>query len=379
MRSDGISMNTKVCIGVFFGGRSGENAVSLMSARSILSVLSPEKYNVIQIGITQEGRWLSGENVLEALTSGDTASLFPVTLLPDPGDPTLYVIRQSAAGEVLEPLAALDVAFPVLHGSFGEDGTIQGLFEMCGLAYVGAGVLGSAAAMDKALFKDVMRSHNLPVVESITVLSREVKTQLENVIERAEALASYPLFVKPVNLGSSVGVNKCRNREELKSGLLDAARYDRRVLIERGINAREIELSVLGNDEPIASIPGEIRPMEEFYSYNAKYIDARTELLIPASLEPDTIARFQELAVQAYRVIDCAGMARVDFLMDKETGAIYLSEINTIPGFTKISMYPKLWEASGISYPDLVNRLVALALERKAEMNQIERSYGSTG
>ncbi len=372
-------MKDKIRIAVIFGGRSGEHAVSLMSARSILSVLSPDQYEVTQIGITEDGRWLSGENVLEAFAARNTAGLLPVTLLPDPADNTLYALHQETSSKNLQPFAALDVIFPVLHGSFGEDGTIQGLFEICGLAYVGAGVLGSAVGMDKALFKDVMRSHNLPVVESITVLSKQITADIEPAIRQTEAMAPYPVFVKPVNLGSSVGVHKCFNRADLKAGLVDAARYDRRVLIERGVNAREIELSVLGNDDPQASIPGEIRPVEAFYSYTAKYVDERTELLIPAPLQPKQVARFQELAVRAYLAVDCAGMARVDFLMDKETEEIYLSEINTIPGFTKISMYPKLWEASGIAYPELVNRLVELTLERKAEVDRIERSYRSAG
>lgn len=372
-------MTDKIHIGVIFGGRSGEHAVSLMSARSILSVLSPDIYEVTQIGITEDGRWLSGENVLQAFTFGNTTGLFPVTLLPDPADNSLYAVSREAGGTSLQPVAPLDVVFPVLHGSFGEDGTIQGLLEMYGLAYVGASVLGSAAGMDKALFKDVMRSHNLPVVESITVLRKQIAADIDSVIRRVEAEVTYPVFVKPVSLGSSVGVNKCLNRADLKAGLVDAARYDRRVLIERGVNAREIELSVLGNDDPRASIPGEIRPVEEFYSYTAKYVDERTELLIPAPLQPGQVARFQELAVMAYLAVDCSGMARVDFLLDKDSGEIYLSEINTIPGFTKISMYPKLWEASGIAYPELVNRLVELALERKAELDQIERTYRSAG
>jgi D-alanine-D-alanine ligase len=263
-----------------------------------------------------------------------------------------------------------------LHGTFGEDGTIQGLFEMAGVAYVGAGVVGSAVGMEKGLFKDVMRANGVPVVEDIVVLRSEIHSTIEKVIERAEALAPYPLFTKPANLGSSVGVSKCHNRSDLLEGLMDAARYDRRVLIERGAEAREIEVSVLGNDAPIASICGEVIPSREFYSYEAKYLDNRSELLIPAPIPPETSDTIRSLAVRAYRAVDCCGMARADFLLDKVSGEVFLNEINTIPGFTKISMYPKLWAASGLPYPALVDRLIELALERKAERDQTEWRYG---
>jgi D-alanine-D-alanine ligase len=263
----------------------------------------------------------------------------------------------------------------VLHGTFGEDGTIQGLLELADLAYVGAGVVGSAVGMDKGVFKDVMRANGIPVVDSILVLRRDIERQMEAVIARAEALAPYPLFVKPANLGSSVGVSKCRNRSDLIEGLLEAARYDRRILIERGVNGREIEVSVLGNDDPQASIPGEIIPAADFYSYEAKYHDERSQLLIPAPISAQMTEQVQSLAVRAYKAIDCAGMARVDFLLDKDTDILYLNEINTIPGFTRISMYPKLWNASGISYPALVDRLIELALERKRERDRNQRRY----
>jgi D-alanine-D-alanine ligase len=270
------------------------------------------------------------------------------------------------------------VVFPVLHGSFGEDGTLQGVFEMADLAYVGGGVLGSALGMDKAVFKDVMRANHIPVVEAIVVLRSEIDGQLEQVAERAERVANYPLFVKPANLGSSVGITKCMSRADLLEGLIEAARFDRKVLVERGLNAREIEVSVLGNDAPVASVPGEILPSREFYSYEAKYIDGKSGLVIPAPLSAEQAERIRSLAVQAYRAIDCAGMARVDFLLEKNPSSgdgIYLSEINTIPGFTHISMYPKLWEASGVSYPALLDRLIELALERKADRDRTERHY----
>jgi D-alanine-D-alanine ligase len=367
----------KIRIGILFGGRSGEHEVSLMSARSILSVLDPQKYEVIQIGITLDGSWFTGEDVYEALQQGQTAGLIPVTLLPEPGKGILYARRETPAGTVLEPLTDLDVIFPVLHGTFGEDGTLQGLLEMAALPYVGAGVLGSAVGMDKGVFKSVMLANHLPVLEGRIISRQYIESKMENVLEDAETIAPYPLFVKPANLGSSVGVSKCRSRSDLLEGLLEAARYDRRVLVERGVNGREIEISVLGNENPQASVPGEILPQDDFYTYRAKYIDDTTGLAIPADLDPDTVVHLQDLARRAYLACDCSGMARVDFLLDKESGNAYISEINTIPGFTQISMYPKLWEASGLSYPALIDRLVELALERKADRDRTEHKYGS--
>lgn len=371
-------MNNKLQVGVIFGGRSGEHEVSLRSARFILSMLSPEKYAVTSIGITKDGRWLSGENVLGAFESGNMRGLVPVAILPEPGDSTLYQRKQAEGRTILETITRLDVVFPILHGTFGEDGTLQGLLEMAGIAYVGAGVLGSAVAMDKALFKDVLRTYGLPMAESLVFTGKDVKTRLPHILEQAEALAAYPLFVKPANLGSSVGVTKCYNRSDLMEGLQDALRFDRRVLIERGINAREIEVSVLGNEDPQASLPGEIRPKDDFYTYAAKYIKDDSELIIPADLDEETIQRIQKIALQVYKITDCAGMARVDFLMDKDSGQVYVNEINTLPGFTRISMYPKLWQASGISSPELVDRLVALALERKSIRDGLEYQYEGT-
>jgi D-alanine-D-alanine ligase len=368
-------MDHKLRIGVIFGGRSGEHEVSLMSARSVLAVLDPDRYSVTQIGITSQGAWLVGKDVLAGLLSHNTAALTPAGLLPDPTLPGLFAVRGQPQGRLLELFAELDVIFPVLHGTYGEDGTLQGLLEMADTAYVGAGVLGSSVGMDKALFKDVMRSNAVPVPESTLVLRSELEQDLEKVVERAEGVAPYPLFVKPANLGSSVGVTKCRGRADLVEGLLDAARYDRRVLVERGVNAREIEVSVLGNDHPQVSIPGEIVPADEFYTYDAKYYDERSALLIPAPISDELVAQVQELALRAYRTTDCAGMARVDFLLDKTTQELLVSELNTIPGFTHISMYPKLWEASGLPYPALVDRLIELALERKADRDHTERSY----
>ncbi len=373
-------MDRKLRIGVIFGGRSGEHEVSLMSARSVLAALDPGKYQVTQIGITLDGAWVvsghahggnSGVHLLETMLSGDLSGLAPAALLPDPTHARLYSVR----GNLLELLAELDVIFPVLHGTFGEDGTLQGFLEMADIAYVGAGVLGSSVGMDKVLFKDVMRAHNLPVLESVLLLRSEIEGDIDAALAKAEAAAPYPLFVKPANLGSSVGVSKCRSRSDLMEGLLDAARFDRRVLVERGVQAREIEVSVLGNDNPVVSLPGEILPAEEFYSYNAKYHDDRSRLLIPAPLPAEITAQVQEIALQAYKAIDCAGMARVDYLLDKNSGNLYLSEVNTIPGFTNISMYAKLWEASGMSYTALVDRLVELALERKQDRDRTQRRY----
>ncbi len=365
----------KLRVGLIFGGRSGEHEISLLSARSVLAALDYEKYEVTQIGISHQGVWWVGDNLLEHLEKGIYATLNCAALLPDPSHPGIYRIDQSQQGNILKKLASLDVVFPVLHGTFGEDGTIQGLFEMADLAYVGAGVLGSAVGMDKGVFKDVMHANDIPVLESIVLLRSEIETNMEAVLLRAEKLSQYPLFVKPANLGSSVGVSKCRNRSDLMEGLMEAARYDRRVLVERGINGREIEVSVLGNDEPQASIPGEIIPAADFYSYDAKYHDDRSQLLIPAPISAQLIAQVQYLAVKAYKAVDCAGMARADFLLDKDSNTLFLNEINTIPGFTRISMYPKLWNASGISYPDLVDRLIELALERKRDRDRTKRTY----
>ncbi len=365
----------KLKIAVLFGGRSGEHEVSLLSAKSVLAVLDPAKYEIFQVGITHEGNWLTDENAHDFLEKGDVQSLTPCTILPDPSQPGLYATRSTQHGTMLEKITNLDVVFPVLHGTFGEDGTLQGLLEMADLAYVGAGVTGSSVGMDKGIFKDVMRANGIPTVESSVVLRSEIEKDMASVIRKAEAVAAYPLFVKPANLGSSVGITKCNHRADLGEGLLEAASYDRRVLVERGVNGREIEVSVLGNDEPQASIVGEILPSREFYSYESKYVDGTSGLLIPAPLPVETAEKIRSLAVKAYAAIDCAGMARIDFFLEKTTGMIYLNEINTLPGFTSISMYPKLWEASGLPYAKLVDRLIELALERKAERDRTERRF----
>jgi len=366
-------MSNKLNIAVIFGGRSGEHEVSLMSARSVLSVLNLEKFNVTQIGITHTGVWLTGKNVIEAFESNALDHLTPVVLMPEPREASLYLVKD----DKLEALPKMDVFFPVLHGTFGEDGTLQGLLELADVAYVGCGVLSSSVGMDKNLFKDVMRSNNVPVVDSVLANREEISASMEAVIEKIESAFPYPVFVKPANLGSSVGISKCGSRSDLLEGLMDAARYDRRVLVERGVNAREIEVSVLGNEDPAASVAGEIRPMDEFYTYEAKYIHDNSELIIPARIDEPTMSRIRELAARAFKAIDGAGMARVDFLLDRDTNEIYLNEVNTIPGFTKISMYPKLWAASGIPYPELVDRLIDLAIQRKAERDNTVRIFRS--
>ncbi|MEN8173913.1 MAG: D-alanine--D-alanine ligase family protein, partial [Chloroflexota bacterium] len=337
----------KLKVGLIFGGRSGEHEVSLLSARAVLNALDQDKYEVTEIGITHDGVWLIGENILDSFVHGKMEHLTPVTLLPDPTRRGLLAIQSSQHGETLIPSQQFDVIFPILHGTYGEDGTIQGLFEMANVAYVGPGVLGAAVGMDKGVFKAVMQAHDIPVAPGIMLSRTQINADMDAVLDRLESELTYPLFVKPANLGSSVGISKCHSRAYLSEGLLEAGRYDRRILVEQGINAREIEISVLGNDQPEASVPGEIRPVAEFYSYDAKYHDDRSEAFIPADIPVDTASAMREMAVKAYLAIDCAGLARVDFLLDKESGEFYLNEVNTIPGFTEISMYPKLWEASG--------------------------------
>lgn len=368
--------NKKLRVAVVFGGRSGEHEVSLMSARSVIAALDPAKYEVTQIGITHDGKWHTGENVLDALESGTTESLEHVILPSEPGRSAIFTTRSTKIGETLEAITAIDVFFPVLHGTFGEDGTIQGLFELADVAYVGAGVVGSAVGMDKGIFKDVMRAHHIPVVDWIILNRSEIQNDIDAAIRKAEALGAYPLFAKPANLGSSVGISKCNNRSDLSEGLMEAASFDRRILVERGVvNPREIEVSVLGNENPVASVCGEVLPSREFYSYESKYVDGTSGLVIPAQIPAEISDQIRDYAVRAYQAIDCAGMARADFFIEKDSGRVILNELNTLPGFTSISMYPKLWNASGLSYPNLVDRLIELALERKAERDHTVREF----
>ena len=363
----------KLRVGVIFGGRSGEHDVSLMSARSVMSALDPSKYDIVPIAITHEGRWLTGSSALDGLQSGRIDGLIPVVILPEPGSRSLYRWDE---GQALDVLVTIDVVFPLVHGSFGEDGTLQGLLELAELPYVGSGVLASAVAMDKGLFKSLMRAHGVPVLDFTVLSSAQMENDPDLTLDQAEAVAPYPLFTKPANLGSSVGVSKCRSRSDLVEGMLDALRYDRRVLVERGLEAREVEVSVLGNEEPQASVAGEVVPSDEFYSYRAKYLDDASELRIPAPIDQATTEEARRLALIAFHAIDGAGMARVDFLLDKTTGELFLSEVNTIPGFTRISMYPKLWQASGVTYPNLLDRLIDLGVRRHAQMERLVREYG---
>lgn len=363
------SMDKKLKIAIIFGGRSGEHEVSLASAKSVLDALDRTKYDVVEIGITHEGAWMTSENALAVLSGELSEELTPVIL---PGDPSLAGLYDTNGVK----LSDFDVVFPVMHGTYSEDGTMQGLLEMADVAYVGAGVTGAAVGMDKGIFKDVMIANDIPVVDSVLALRSEIESDMTAAIAKIEKLG-YPVFVKPANMGSSVGVSKCDNRSSLVEGLMEAAQYDRRILIERGINAREIEISVLGNDNPEASVPGEVEPSREFYSYESKYIDGTSGLMIPAPIAEDTAEIMRKTAIKTYKAIDCAGMARVDFLLDKDDGKFYLNEVNTIPGFTEISMYPKLWDASGLPYPKLIDRLIELALERKAERDRTERRFRS--
>ncbi|HHV56639.1 MAG TPA: D-alanine--D-alanine ligase [Firmicutes bacterium] len=336
----------KLKVGIVFGGRSGEHEVSLMSAASVIKFIPREKYDPVLIGITKTGGWLTEGNPWETLRK-ETA---------EPGGPPPTAL-----------LAGLDVIFPVLHGPYGEDGTIQGLFEMCGVPYVGAGVLASSVGMDKVIMKQVFEASKLPIARYLVVWRHAWRREPAKTGDLIEERLGLPVFVKPANLGSSVGISKARTREELTAALQLATQYDRKVVVEEYIPCREFECAVLGNDDPAASVIGEIVPHNEFYDYEAKYTDGVSDLIVPAAVPASVQSRVQELAVAAYKAIDCAGMARVDFFMHRETGQVIVNEINTIPGFTNLSMYPRLWEASGLSYPDLIDRLITLAQERFKE------------
>jgi D-alanine-D-alanine ligase len=366
----------KIRVGVLFGGQSAEHAVSLASAASIMRALDPARYEVLPIGIARAGGWLVGGDPMKALRSGAPADPAPAALpLSQEGPEDRAQERGLAPRHAAEPpvtaaartLDGVDVIFPVLHGPFGEDGTIQGLLEVAGVAYVGAGVLGSALGMDKIAMKMVFQAAGLPVGPYLAVTRAQWEAAREAVQARCERALGYPMFAKPANLGSSVGISKIHGPAEFAAALDRAARYDRRLLIEQGLAAREIECSVLGNDHPIASVCGEIVPRREFYDYRAKYLDEGSELIIPADLPERVSDEVRRLAVAAFQAIDGAGMARVDFFVTRDLHRVYLNEINTIPGFTAISMYPKLWEASGLSYPELLDRLITLALERFEE------------
>ena len=382
----------KIRVGVLFGGRSGEHEVSLLSAASVLNAIDKVKYEVVPIGVTKGGRWvtaadaerlLRGEGVPheqgrhlragnpEATTSAAVLARGESVIVPPVPQAHGLVPFESAAPAAHHPID-VDVIFPVMHGTFGEDGTVQGLLELADIPYVGAGVLGSAAGMDKDVMKKLFAAEGLPIVKHVTILRSQWEDDPKKVRKQVESKLKYPVFVKPANLGSSVGISKAHNREELGPAIEDAARFDRKIVIEEGVGgkkrkARELECAVLGNDDPKASVVGEIVPGAEFYDYNAKYIDEGSKPLIPAPIPKKLMKQVQEMALRAFKAVDCSGLARVDFLLDPASKKIYLNEINTMPGFTSISMYPKMWEASGLEYSALVDRLIQLGLERFEE------------
>ena len=389
----------KLRVGILFGGRSGEHEISLLSAASVFKAIDKEKFEVVPIGITKEGRWVTSgeaERLLSGkpheerhLRAGDPEATPGAAVLqngeaivvpPEPHGSGMQPFQTEAlARRASDRAINVDAIFPVLHGTFGEDGTVQGLLELADIAYVGAGVLGSAAGMDKDIMKSLFRAAGLPIVKHVTVLRGEWEAKAKQIQKLVESKLKYPVFVKPANLGSSVGISKAHDRKELGPAIDEAAKFDRKIVIEEGVGgkkhkAREIECAVLGNDKPEASVPGEIVPSAEFYDYSAKYLDEGSQLIIPAKLGRAETKKVQELAVAAFRAVDCSGIARVDFLMDPKSRKIYLNEINTMPGFTSISMYPKLWAATGVPYPELIERLIQLGMERHADKKKNQYS-----
>jgi D-alanine-D-alanine ligase len=366
----------KLKVGVIFGGRSGEHEVSLRSAESIINALDRDKYEVVPIAITRQGKWLA---------SSEATNLLPSAVIENAdqrvaifGDPTMSGLARFTNEGGDGKRDPIDVVFPVLHGTYGEDGTIQGLLEMADVPYVGCGVLASAAGMDKVVMKRLFREAGLPIVDFSCFLRTQWEADQRETEERVVEEIGLPCFVKPANLGSSVGISKAVDAKSLSAAIALAAKYDRKLIVERGVDAREIEVSVLGADQPMASLPGEIVPQTaEFYDYQAKYIDEDgARLIIPARLSAETTAEAQRLAVRAFQAIDGSGLARVDFFLERETNKLIVNEINTMPGFTSISMYPKLWEASGVSYGQLIDRLIELAFERHREKSRNVTSYG---
>lgn len=394
----------KTRVGILFGGRSGEHEVSLLSAASVLQAIDRRKYDVIPIGITKEGRWvtagnaerlLAGEKSGKHLRAGDPEATQPAAVLrkgesvlvpPVPSEALVPFETAVPAAQGARPPAppdhvlSIDVIFPVLHGTFGEDGTIQGLFELAGLAYVGSGVLGSATGMDKDTMHRLFASARLPIVKWVTFLRGEWEKSPRKVRARIEAALKYPVFVKPANLGSSVGITKAHDAKELGPAIDLAAKFDRKIVVEQGVGGkkgkpRELEVAVLGNDDPEASVVGEVVPGKEFYDYEAKYLSEGSDLIVPAKLTKAQTKQVRTMAIRAFQACDCAGLARVDFLMEPgagrgKGGRIYVNEINTLPGFTSISMYPRLWAASGVAYPELIDRLIQLAVERRADKDR---------
>ncbi len=380
-------------VGVIYGGRSGEHEVSVASAASIIKHLDRTRYEPVSIRIEKDGRWtladraptlVKAAEVIEQARLQAARPLRPgreAHLVAHPGDETVLTIERRPPSDVTEGATAvvtglgLDVIFPVLHGPYGEDGTVQGLLELANVPYVGAGVLGSAVSMDKAVMKQLFAAHGLPIVKHLVMLRRDWERNGADLAARVARELGFPAFVKPANLGSSVGISKAKAEQDLPGAIGLAAEFDRKIVIEAAVpNTREIECAVLGNDDPEASIAGEIVPAREFYDYEAKYLDEGSKPLIPAPIDEVRMAEVRRLSIEAFRAVDGAGMARVDFLMNGQTGELFLNEVNTIPGFATISMYPKMWEASGLSYPDLVTRLITLAIERHAEKQQLRTS-----
>ena len=361
----------KLRLGLVFGGRSGEHEVSLASAKAVMSNLNPEKYDIVPIGITKNGTWLLGTSPeqlqaaeQQALLSKNEPTIEESQAVTLTGDPTVHGLIPINRQDDLHDNGALDVIFPVLHGPYGEDGTLQGLLEMANIPYVGNGVLGSAVGMDKEKTKLVFRSIDLPVVADLVYRRSEWERDPERILNEVEQKLDYPCFVKPVNMGSSVGVSKAHNRAELEHAIREAAEYDRRIIIEAGINCHELECGVLGNEEPLASVVGEIVASNEFYDYDAKYVDNKSQMVIPADIPQEIAEKIRRDAVQAFLALDLSGLARVDFFLEKDSNKIYINEVNTLPGFTEASMYAKLWETSGVRYSELLDRLIELALER---------------
>lgn len=366
----------KIRVGLIFGGRSGEHEVSFCSATSIIKAIDKDKYTIVPIGITKEGRWISPQDSELALQTGKIEGESSVFLLNDPSGSALIRTDNNQRADKSLTLERIDLIFPILHGPYGEDGTIQGFLELANIPYVGSGVASSSISMDKDFMKTIFQQRGLPILKWVTIKRKEWQKDKEKTLSLIQAKFEYPLFVKPANLGSSVGITKVHKKEELDEAIDLASAYDRKILIEEGLEeAREIECGVLGNDEPLASVVGEVIPAGEFYDYNSKYIDGGTQLIIPAELPVNVSKKVQEIALHAFKAVDAVGMARVDFFVSKKENKIYLSEINTIPGFTSVSMYPRLWEASGVPYSELIDRLLQLALERHQDKNQNKISY----
>jgi D-alanine-D-alanine ligase len=373
----------KLRVGVIYGGRSGEHEVSLASAAAVFQNLDPARYEAVAIRIEKDGRWalperaptmMKAADVIHNLAAAAGDAVREAHLVAHPGRETLMTVERSASQTVVSGLN-LDIVFPVLHGPYGEDGTVQGLLELANVPYVGAGVLASAVGMDKAAMKLVFAAKGLSICDYEVVLKRDWQRDPHAVLSAVVARLGFPLFVKPANLGSSVGISKAKHAAELRTAIDLAAGFDRKIVVEAAVpQAREIECAVLGNDEPEASVPGEIIPSREFYDYEAKYLDEGSRTVIPAPLSERQSGEIRALAIAAFKAIDCAGMARVDFLLAGDSGVLYLNEVNTIPGFTTISMYSKMWEASGVSYSALIDRLIALAIERHAEKQQLRTS-----